>query len=82
MNINLLLTYADGNAKELTAKAVDLVAFESRFDLSIARLENNIRMTHLFFLAWHVEHRTGATKDEFEKWLETVETIEAQPAKK
>ena len=82
MNINLLLTYTDGNAKELTAKAVDLVAFESRFDLSIARLENNIRMTHLFFLAWHVEHRTGATKDEFEKWLETVETIEAQPAKK
>ena len=79
MNINLLLTYTDGNAKELTAKAVDLVAFESRFDLSVARLENNIRMTHLFFLAWHVEHRTGATKDEFEKWWRQSKPLRRNP---
>jgi hypothetical protein len=82
MQINLRITYADGNSKNLTAIAVDLVAFEAKFDLSVARLENNIRLTHLFFLAYSVEKRSGVTSDEFEKWLESVVSIEAVTPKK
>lgn len=82
MQINLRTTYNDGTKKDLTAVAVDLVAFETKFDLSIARLESNIKLTHLFFLAYHIEKRTGATADEFEKWLESVESIEAVAPKK
>jgi hypothetical protein len=41
-----------------------------------------VKLTHLLFLAWHVESRTKATALEFEAWLETVEAVEAAEAKK
>ena len=82
MQINLRITYADGTSKDLTAVAVDLVAFETKFDLSVARLEQNIKLTHLFFLAYNIEKRTNATSDDFDKWLESVASIEAVDAKK
>jgi hypothetical protein len=82
MQINLQLTYTDSTKKVVTAIAADLVAFETKFDLSIARLEQNVKLTHLLFLAWHVESRTKATALEFEAWLETVEAVEAAEAKK
>lgn len=80
--INLQVTYADGTTKQVEAGAADIVAFETKFDLSIARLEKDFRLTHLFFLAWAVEKRTGATKDEFDKWLESVTLVEAAEQKK
>jgi hypothetical protein len=82
MQINLQLTYTDNTKKVVTAIAADLVAFETKFDLSIARLEQNVKLTHLLFLAWHVENRTKTTGLEFEAWLETVESVEAAEAKK
>jgi len=82
LNINLRIVYLDGTTKDSSAGASDIVAFEERFDLSIAKLQQNVKLTHLFFLAWHTEKRTGAIKDTFEKWLEGVSSIEAQDAKK
>lgn len=82
MNINLVVKYADGTEKPVEAVAPDLVAFESKFDLSIARLEKEVKLTHLLFIGWHVEKRTGATKDEFEKWVETVAMVTAEEPKK
>lgn len=82
MQINLRVTFEDEQSKELIAKAVDIVAFEERYDISVARLENQMKMTHLFFLAWHVDQRTGGTKDTFEKWLEAVEVVEVYEPKK
>jgi hypothetical protein len=80
--INLQVTYADGTTKQVEAGAPDIVAFETKFDLSIARLEKDFRLTHLFFLAWSVEKRTGGTKEDFETWLETVTLVEAAEQKK
>lgn len=82
MQINLQVTYTNGTVKELKAIAADLVAFESQYDLSIARLEQNLRLTHLLFLAWHVEKRTKQTSVEFDAWVESVELIEAVETKK
>lgn len=82
MRIDLQLTYTDGTIKAVSATAADLVAFETKFDLSIARLEQNVKLTHLLFLAWNVERRTGQTSLEFEPWVDTVEGIEAQDTKK
>lgn len=82
MNINLQINYLDGTEKQVTAQAADLVAFETKFDLSIARLEKEIKLTHLLYIAWNIEKRTGATADEFEPWTETVSGIEALAAKK
>lgn len=82
MNVNLLVKFNDGTDKEITGTAADIVAFEERFDLSMAQLEKHVRVTHLLFLAWHAEKRTGASKLTFEKWVETVDAVEAGDAKK
>ena len=82
MQINLRITYEDGIAKDVSANAADIVAFETHFELSIARLEQNVKLTHLLFLAWHAEKRTGATDKTFEEWLEKVDSIEAKDSKK
>ena len=49
--INLQVQFIDGSTADCVAIATDLIAFESHFDLSVARLEKEIRLTHLFFLA-------------------------------
>lgn len=82
MIINLQIGYSDNTTKEIAAKAADIVAFEERFDISMARLEKEVRLTHLLFLAWHAEKRSGGTKDDFNKWVESVESVEAIDPKK
>lgn len=82
MQINLQTQFTDGSTKSITAIASDLVAFEREFDLSIARLETNVKLTHLFYLAWHAEKRTKATALDFDAWLETVEGISDTDVKK
>jgi hypothetical protein len=80
--INLQVTYIDGTSAECSATAADLVAFEARFDLSVARLEKEVRLTHMFFLAWHALKRTGQTADDFDKWVELVSMVsEGEPKK-
>jgi hypothetical protein len=80
--INLRIEFVDGSSAEVTAIAADLIAFESKFDLSVARLEKEIRLTHLFFLAYAVLRRTGQTSEEFEKWAESVSMVAEASGKK
>lgn len=80
--INLQIQFIDGTEKTVSAIAADLIAFETRFDLSVARLENEIRLTHLFFLAYSASKRTGETDLEFEKWTETVTMVAEADSKK
>lgn len=75
MKLNLQLTYQDGTTKDVTTTTADMVAFEDKFNVSIAKLGAETRISWLLFLAWHAEKRTGATKDGYEKWLESVENI-------
>ncbi len=77
--IELTVTFQDGTTRTVSAVAADLIAFEQKFDMSIVALQKEIRLTHLFFLAWHAIKRAGDTTDEFEKWCETVSIVgEAQ----
>ena len=80
--INLRIQFTDGSEAEVSAIAADLIAFETRFDLSVARLEKEIRLTHLFFLAYSAAKRTGQTTEEFEKWTETVTMVAEADQKK
>ena len=75
MRINLQVTHSDNTTKELSAVAADLVAFENRFDLSVAKLEKEVKLTHLLYIAWSVEKRTKQTALDFEDWVETVESV-------
>jgi len=82
MQVNLNVTFSDGTSKEVNAVASDLVAFENKFDLSVAKLETSVKLTHLLFIAYNQQSRTGQTKLDFDAWVETVESIEAATPKK
>lgn len=82
MNFNLTVSFLDGSSCEVSGIAADLVAFEAEFDVSVTRLNAEMKITHLLWLAWHVLKRTGETKDAFSKWVESVEGVEAGEAKK
>lgn len=75
MNFKLTLTYLNGDVKDIACVAADMVAFESHFDLSIAKLEKEVRLSHLFFLAWHAEKRAKATTKDFDNWVLEVEGV-------
>jgi hypothetical protein len=79
---NLQITYNDGTSKNVEAKAVDLVAFEDYFDISITALSKSPRIKYLFFLAWNVEKRTNATELSFDDWLPTIEMVSEAQLKK
>jgi hypothetical protein len=75
MKLNLQVSFEDGTTKEITCNAADLVAFEDKYSVSVAALGAETKLSHLLFLAWHSEKRTGATKDEFNTWLEKVSSV-------
>jgi hypothetical protein len=75
MRFNLVITFADGTTKEITAGAADLVAFEDKFNVSIGKLATEQRLGHLLFLAWHSEQRNKQTGLSYEDWLGTVEGV-------
>lgn len=76
MKLNLRVTYADGAAVDTAATTADLVAFEDRFSRSVARLEIELRLTDICWLAWKSLARQGKTAASFEAWLETVDGVE------
>jgi hypothetical protein len=75
MRINLRVEFIDGNTKDVTCSAKDLVAFEEKYSRSVARFEQEMRLTDLLWLAWHSENRTKATGKDFDSWLDDVESI-------
>ena len=82
MNFTLDIHYIGNDTpKTVNGIAADIVAFESKFYMSMSKLQKDVKLTHLMFLAYAVEKRTGATTDEFEKWLESVEIVTAASPK-
>jgi hypothetical protein len=74
MKLTLHIKFNDGTSKDVPVSAADMVAFEDKFDTSIARLEE-ARISWLLFLAWHSEKRRKTSDKDFETWLDTVDTI-------
>lgn len=77
MKINLRIQYIGKDAKEVTCSASDLVAFEDKFNLSVSKMAEDTKLSHLLFLAWHSETRTKATTLDFDAWVGTVAEIGA-----
>jgi hypothetical protein len=77
LKLNLRIEYITSGAKEVTCTASDLVAFETKFNLSVTKLGEETKLTHLLYLAWSSEKRTKATALDFEPWIETVVTVGA-----
>jgi len=80
--IQLAVAFTDDSREEVSCIAADLIAFETKFDLSIARLQNEVRFTHLAFLGYAALKRTGKTTEEFDDWAQKVAGVEEIAAKK
>ena len=76
LSISMSVTPKGGKPRTVTAEPSDMVAFEREFSKSIAKLQDEVFLTDLFWLAWHAEKRTSVTALEFDPWVETLETID------
>ncbi|CAB5229656.1 hypothetical protein UFOVP1566_10 [uncultured Caudovirales phage] len=76
MKIQLTVTYTDGETQDVEAVFADFVAFERVWSRSVARFEQEIRLTDLAWLAWSAETRAGRTFKKFDpEWIATVEDV-------
>lgn len=80
--LNLDIKLVDGNSVAVTAVASDFVAWEGKFDLSVARFNQEMKLTHLLFLGWHSLKRTKQTELEFDAWVDTVDSVAVGDSKK
>lgn len=77
MKLGLTVKYHNGDVSNVEAVFADFVAFERTWQRSVAKFEQEVRLTDLAWLAWNVETRRGATKQKFDPdWLILVETVE------
>jgi hypothetical protein len=77
MQLSMKVTFADANVKTVTAKFADFVAFERTWNRSVAKFEQELRLTDLAWLAWHSEKRTQNTAMGFDpEWIGTIESVE------
>ena len=75
MKINLRIEFVSGESQEVSATAPDLVAFEDKFNLSVTKLESEMKFTHLVWLAWTSLNRQKLTTKEFDAWLAYVASV-------
>ena len=83
MKLGLRVTFSEGEQKNITARFSDFVAFERTWNRSVARFENELRLTDLAWLAWHAETRLNQTKLKFDPdWIAGVEEVEVAEAER
>jgi hypothetical protein len=69
MKMHLRITNGDGSTADVTVSAVDLVAFEAEFNRSVAKFQDEFRLTDMFWLAWHSLRRSDSSIGDFNEWL-------------
>ncbi len=77
MRMQLDVEFIDGSKKEVKVIMADMVKFESQYDLSIAKLGQDVKVTHLLWLAWAALTREKQITADFDTWVETVAAIGA-----
>lgn len=70
MKMNLRVKYDDGSTADAVVSAVDFVAFEREFNKSVAKFQENMMLTDVYWLAWHSLERKDKSIGGFDKWLE------------
>lgn len=77
MKINLEIEYNSGDKVEVICSAPDIVKFEDHFDIAITKAAQEMKLTHLLFLAYSALSRTKQTDLDFAKWTESVDGVGA-----
>ena len=75
MRLNLKCDHG-GNEMMLTAIPVDIVAFEREHHCAIKTISEEQKFEDLCWLAWQVARRTRKTGQDFDAWLEDLNSIE------
>ena len=76
MKLALTVKTLSGDSTDVTARFADFVAFERTWNRSIAKLETEMRLTDLAWLAWHASKRTNPSIAQFDPdWLNMIEEV-------
>lgn len=73
MKLSLRIEWNDSKDPEVVvAGFADFCAFEETHNRSIVKLDQDLRLNDLGWLAWNVQKRTKKTALEYVKWREMV----------
>lgn len=76
MRIKMKVDFVDGSSKQLEARFADFVAFERTWNRSVTKFDNELRLTDLAWIAWHVQVREKQTAKQFDPdWLNDVDML-------
>jgi hypothetical protein len=75
MKLVLMIWGTDDKERQCVAEFVDFVKYEEQHNISMSKVEQDIKVRDLAWLAWHSEKRRGNTQLNFDQWLETVSNI-------
>ena len=77
MKINLEIEYNSGEKVEVICSAPDIVKFEDHFNIAITKAAQEMKLTHLLFLAHASLSRSKQTDLDFDSWTATVDGVGA-----
>ncbi len=83
MKLSLTVKPLEGESYDVIARFGDFVAFERTWNRSVAKLESEMRLTDIAWLAWQVSKRIGRTNAAFDPdWIQSVDevTVRDEPA--
>ena len=76
MKLPMTVVYEGGTRKLVIAQFSDFIAFENVHNKSVAKMDTELRLSDLAWIAWHTEKRNKQTVLEFDAWNLTVEELE------
>lgn len=76
MKMQMRIIFNDATTKDCEAIFADFVSFERTWNRSVAKFETELRLTDIAWLAWKTQIRCKNTEQQFDLWLEGVETID------
>jgi len=78
LRIILTVETRDGEKKELPVYPPAIIAFErfAKMGISAAFSNTDIKMEHLYYLAWLAERDGGNVVKPFDEWTKTVADVE------
>ncbi len=74
--IALTVSYTNGDTKNATIKARDIIAFEREFGTGFAKAVKEERLEHMYWLAWFSLNRTGEDARIFDEFLDAVDEVD------
>jgi hypothetical protein len=76
MKLAMTVKPLDGEPYDVIARFGDFVAFERTWNRSVAKFEDEMRLTDIAWLAWQVSKRIGRTQAAFDpEWIQSVDEV-------